>query len=39
MVVVGLAVALWAASDWSVRPAPRQALPEPGDRFVTDNAP
>ena len=39
MVVVGLAVALWAASDWSVRSAPRQPLPEPGQQFVTDRAP
>jgi hypothetical protein len=38
MVVVGLAVALWAASDWSVRSAPRQPLPEPGERLVTDGA-
>jgi hypothetical protein len=39
MVVAGLAVTLWAASDWSVRPAPRQPLPEPGEQFVTDSAP
>jgi len=39
MVVAGIAVALWAASDWTVRPAPPQALPEPGEQFVTDRAP
>ena len=39
MVVVGLAVALWAASDWSVRSAPRQSLRKPGQQFVTDSAP
>jgi len=39
MVVVGLAVALWAASDWSFRSAPRPALPTPGEQFVTDSAP
>ena len=39
MVVVGLAVALWAASDWPLRSAPRQPLPEPGQQFVADRAP
>jgi hypothetical protein len=39
MVVVGLAVALWAASDWPAHPAPRQQpLPEPGEQFATDSA-
>jgi len=39
MVVGGIAVALWAASDWSVRSSPKQALPEPGEQFVADRAP
>jgi hypothetical protein len=38
MVVAGIAVALWAASDWTVRSAPAQPLPEPGEQFVTDSA-
>jgi hypothetical protein len=39
MVVVGLALALWAGSFWPAPSAPAQVLPEPGEQFVTDSAP
>jgi hypothetical protein len=39
MVVVGLALALWAGRFWPAPSAPAHVLPEPGGQFVTDSAP
>ncbi len=39
MVVVGLALALWAGRFWPAPSAAAQVLPEPGERFVTGSAP
>jgi hypothetical protein len=39
MVVLGLALALWAGRFWPEPSAPAQVLPEPGEQFVTDIAP
>jgi hypothetical protein len=39
MVVMGLAVALWAGSFWPAPSAPAHVLPEPGEQFVTGSAP
>jgi hypothetical protein len=38
MVVVGLALALWAGRFWPASSAAAQVLPEPGEQFVTDSA-